>query len=199
MSVDQQALGVSECDNAKDSLLREKSRWCRPKANYQLMGLQQAAFERKAVLDQQAEGAKERFSLFLGPREPKAAQATLEYEQKRVADDFARTQCPFLPCPPPLPHKKTNFFSFVQLRKDRKATNAPKNTKNAPPCRALPPPDQDPAPPAFLQCLSTGTNIRRGQLRSRPEQLKRGIFACSAIAYRLRCSANWRGKRRSWA
>ncbi|CAE7727349.1 unnamed protein product [Symbiodinium sp. CCMP2456] len=43
-------------------------------ANYQLMGLQQAAFERKAVLDQQA------------------AQATLEYEQKRVADDFARTQ-----------------------------------------------------------------------------------------------------------
>ena len=153
MSVDQQALGVSECDNAKDSLLREKSRWCRPKANYQLMGLQQAAFERKAVLDQQAEGAKERFSLFLGPREPKAAQATLEYEQKRVADDFARTQCP-----------KTMHSH-----------------------------------PAFLQCLSTGTNIRRGQLRSRPEQLKRGIFACSAIAYRLRCSANWRGKRRSWA
>lgn len=43
-------------------------------ANYQLMGLQQAAFERRAILDQQA------------------AAATLEYEQKRVQDEFARTQ-----------------------------------------------------------------------------------------------------------
>ncbi|CAJ1358554.1 unnamed protein product [Effrenium voratum] len=43
-------------------------------ANYQLMGLQQAAFERRAILDQQA------------------ASATLEYEQKRVQDDFAKTQ-----------------------------------------------------------------------------------------------------------
>ena len=44
-------------------------------ANYQLMGLQQAAFERRAILDQQA------------------AAATLEYEQKRVQDEFAKTQC----------------------------------------------------------------------------------------------------------
>jgi len=43
-------------------------------ANYQLMGLQQAAFERRALLDQQA------------------AAATLEYEQKRVQDEFAKTQ-----------------------------------------------------------------------------------------------------------
>ena len=44
-------------------------------ANYQLMGLQQAAFERRSILDQQA------------------AAATLEYEQKRVQDEFAKTQC----------------------------------------------------------------------------------------------------------
>ncbi|CAE8616934.1 unnamed protein product [Polarella glacialis] len=43
-------------------------------ANYQLMGLQQAAHERRALLEQQANAA------------------ILDYEQKRVQDEFARTQ-----------------------------------------------------------------------------------------------------------
>jgi len=43
-------------------------------ANYQLMGLQQAAYERKALLEQQANAA------------------VLDYEQKRVQDEFARTE-----------------------------------------------------------------------------------------------------------
>eukprot|EP00928_Gymnodinium_smaydae_P030655 TRINITY_DN22730_c1_g3_i1.p1 TRINITY_DN22730_c1_g3~~TRINITY_DN22730_c1_g3_i1.p1 ORF type:complete len:580 (+),score=141.80 TRINITY_DN22730_c1_g3_i1:51-1742(+) len=57
-----------------DAHLRQQEMNTEQEANYQLMGLQQAAHEQKAMLEQQAN------------------HAVLEYQQKKVQDDFAMQQ-----------------------------------------------------------------------------------------------------------